>query len=343
MGTFTVDKRLLDHDDPSCFSDVLMVLTNKGNKCNLALDRTGMAEELYWKLAETNEMVRTWLNLINNEPPSYYYVDLPTDKVINESELFLEICSRSPVDKKLLTDSVISYNNIKKDQIYSYCGVEINIYGIKEAKREVAYCCSSNGRKKERKCKILMLTATPAGTATLNLTKEHSEIVTKLQNKSKLKVIKKDLINRNSFKEFIEKVKPGILHFSGHSDSEGLYVHNENGNGFELIPTKALNALFNYLKDQGIRIQAVILNSCFSAVQAKVISKHVEFVIGIKTTISDKIAIEFSSGYYFKLVTENFNFEDAFWSGVVQAQLSGASQQDFVLYKNGIIVKRTIK
>lgn len=187
--------------------------------------------------------------------------------------------------------------------------------------------------------RILMLTANPAGTALLELEEEHSAIVLKLQNvQNKFSVIKKE-VSRVSFKESIEEVNPDILHFSGHGDGEGIMVHNSNSNGSEQISAKSLDSLFLYLKEQGVKIKAVVLNACYTENQSMAIAKHIPYVIGTTVTVGDRIAKDFSIGYYFKLTQNNMDFENAFRSGVVQAEMSGAQKSDFIMFKNGKLLE----
>ena len=190
-----------------------------------------------------------------------------------------------------------------------------------------------------RQFTILMLTANPAGTTKLNLDKEHSVISEKLQEKNDvLDLFVKRAVNASEFKENTEKRRPQVLHFSGHGEGGergGIIVQNDDRNGEDMIPTEGLDALFEYFKDDGVGLQTVVLNACYSAEQADVIAKHVNHVIGTTIAIGDKAAIAFSSGFYFKLVETDFNYERAFKSGRTAATMAGASKSHFVIYKNG--------
>lgn len=191
--------------------------------------------------------------------------------------------------------------------------------------------------------KILMLTANPAETTKLNLAKEHSKITSKLQNvQSNFLLIKYDAVDRTEFKERTESTQPDILHFSGHGEKGGEYggiiLHNEDRNGYEMLSDTKLDALFEYFKDE-FSMQAVVLNACFSQEQAAAIARHVPYVIGTTTQVIDDHAIAFSIGFYFKLVsTQGLDFEKAFKSGRIEAINAGAAKQDFILYKNGLLL-----
>ena len=192
------------------------------------------------------------------------------------------------------------------------------------------------------KKRILMLTANPAGKAKVNLKKEHSQIVSKLQahlDQFEFKI--KEEVNANEFKETTELQKPTILHFAGQGEkgktaSEGgIVLQNEDKNGYSILETDMIDVLFEYFKEEGLNIQVVILNACYSEVQASAISQYVPFVIGTTKVITTQNAVAFSTGFYFKIATNDFNVERAFKSGRTMAVLKGAKKRDFILFKNG--------
>lgn len=199
---------------------------------------------------------------------------------------------------------------------------------------------------------VLMLTANPAGTTQLNLDKEHSRIAEKLQNHPLyFPLIVKRAVDKVTFREEIIEEKPGFLHFSGHgtlpetgtgssAHQGGIVLQNEEHNGYEQISTEALGILFEYFKEEGVPLQAVILNACFSEEQACAIAAYVPYVIGTTQNIKDTHAIAFSVGFYFRLM-ENYpgtDIEMAFKSGRTSAVLEGAPKHSFVIYKDGMKV-----
>jgi hypothetical protein len=88
---------------------------------------------------------------------------------------------------------------------------------------------------------------------------------------------------------------PRIVHFSGHGTGlDGIALENENG---ELLPVPidALAHLFQLCADH---VDCVVLNACESDLQAQAISKHIPYVIGMTSTVSDDAAREFAVGFY---------------------------------------------
>ncbi|MEY3241882.1 MAG: hypothetical protein RIR11_3321 [Bacteroidota bacterium] len=188
--------------------------------------------------------------------------------------------------------------------------------------------------------RILMLTANPSGTTKLNLDKEHSRIAEKIQNKQdQFSLTVQRAVDNVQFKEFTETFNPQILHFSGHGEEGehgGIIVQNDDKNGSIMISPESLDVLFEYFIGEGIDINAVVLNACYSEDQALAISKHVPYVVCTNAAIEDTFAIAFSVGFYFKLTSNDLDFEQAYKSGRTQAVLSGANKSHFILYKNNL-------
>ena len=66
--------------------------------------------------------------------------------------------------------------------------------------------------------------------------------------------------------------EPNIVHFSGHgAGEEGLVFEDETGKT-KLVETEALGRLFELFADS---IQCVVLNACYSEIQAKAIAEHI--------------------------------------------------------------------
>jgi serine/threonine-protein kinase len=63
----------------------------------------------------------------------------------------------------------------------------------------------------------------------------------------------------------------------------------------KLVSAEALAGLFSLFAD---RLDCVLLNACYSEVQAKEISRHINSVIGMSQAIGDKAAISFAVGFY---------------------------------------------
>lgn len=166
---------------------------------------------------------------------------------------------------------------------------------------------------------ILLLSANPKNTGKLRLQEEEREIKEQLRFagyrnppiSTEVAVRTKDLYRA------IVNHKPTVIHFSGHgSESEGLILEDAVGRS-QPINSFALAELFELASPS---VRCVILNACYSSVQAEAIAKHIEYVIGMSSEIQDVSAIEFSTGFYSALGAGE-NFEYAFKIGCIAMRL----------------------
>ncbi|HEY0772138.1 MAG TPA: CHAT domain-containing protein, partial [Sphingobacteriaceae bacterium] len=116
--------------------------------------------------------------------------------------------------------------------------------------------------------------------------------------------------------------KPQIVHFSGHgTKSGGIVLENDDGKA-HLVTPKAMSELFELFADE---VECVILNACYSEVQAEAIVKHIKYVIGMSKEIGDKAAVEFAIGFYDALC-DGKSVEIAFKFGRNAIQLEGVPE-----------------
>ena len=69
-------------------------------------------------------------------------------------------------------------------------------------------------------------------------------------------------------------------------------------------------------------VKCVVLNACYSEVQAQPIGSAVEYVIGMSRAIGDRAAIKFSTGFYDALASGR-SYTDAFRFGCNAISLRG--------------------
>ncbi len=63
----------------------------------------------------------------------------------------------------------------------------------------------------------------------------------------------------------------------------------------QLVSERALSKLFELFADE---IDCVLLNACYSAVQARGIAQHIGSVVGMSKAIGDRAAIEYAVSFY---------------------------------------------
>ena len=169
---------------------------------------------------------------------------------------------------------------------------------------------------------ILFLAADPTNESRLRLGEELREIQDKLQM-SELRdkyILKQRMSVRPiDITQAILIEKPQIVHFSGHGTNNGELCFEDEYGKSKTVEPDALGALFKLISSQ---VECVLLNACYSAIQANSISKHINYVIGMSKEIGDKAAITFSVGFY-QALGAGKSIEESYKFGCVQIQLSG--------------------
>ncbi|BAY20584.1 hypothetical protein NIES2100_03260 [Calothrix sp. NIES-2100] len=173
---------------------------------------------------------------------------------------------------------------------------------------------------------ILILTANPQGTSQLRLDQEARDIGEGLQrakHRDQFILEQKWAVRPRDIQRAMLDINPSIIHFSGHgTGDEGLVFEDETGSA-KLVDGEALAGLFELFSEQ---VECVVLNGCYSEVQAEAIAQHVNYVIGMKKAIPDKAAIEFAVGFYDALgAGKPVEFAHKF--GCAAIRLAGIPQQ----------------
>lgn len=117
--------------------------------------------------------------------------------------------------------------------------------------------------------------------------------------------------------------RPQIVHFSGHGTGEqGLLLEDDAGRE-KPVSTEALARLFGVFKSG--EIECVLLNACYSEVQAVAIHQFVDCVIGMNQPIGDTPAVQFAEGFYDALGAGSA-YDEAFKIGCSTIDLEGSSE-----------------
>ncbi|MEG4584029.1 AAA-like domain-containing protein [Microcoleus sp. MOSTC5] len=182
---------------------------------------------------------------------------------------------------------------------------------------------SSTPRKKKT---ILFLAANPKNSTPLRLGEEAKEIAEGLQRskkRDKFQLEQQWAVTPREMQRAVLDYKPEIVHFSGHGAGEsGLALEDEAGK-IKLVNTKALAALFEAFKEY---VECVILNACYSEVQAEAIARHIPYVIGMNQAVGDKAAREFAVGFYDSLAAGE-SIERAYKLGCVSISMADIPEE----------------
>jgi retron-type reverse transcriptase len=146
--------------------------------------------------------------------------------------------------------------------------------------------------------KILFLASNPVDTSQLQLEKEAHEITEVLLraiNREQFQLEQRWAIETDDLRRALLDIRPQIVHFGGHGlGKDGIVLQDGNGKS-KLVSTEALAELFELC---ATHVQCVILNACYSEVQATQIAQYVDYVIGMNQSIGDHAAIKFATGFY---------------------------------------------
>lgn len=219
------------------------------------------------------------------------------------------------------------------ERSYSVEGIELRLPVVDRGQVKIAQpkvegqsgdrlVTSSNKPKK-----ILLLAANPKGTTRLRLDEEVREIDAGLQrakNRDQFVLEQKWAVRLRDIRRTMLDSEPSIVHFSGYGTGgdEGLVFEDETGIA-KLVAGEALAGLFELFAD---RVECVVLDGCYSEVQATAIARHVNYVIGMKKAIGDRAAIEFAVGFYDALGSGE-TVEFAYEIGCAAIRLAGVPEQ----------------
>lgn len=173
--------------------------------------------------------------------------------------------------------------------------------------------------------KILFLASNPTDTGRLRLDREVRAIEEGLERaneRSRFELIAKFAVRVEELRRGLLDNSPNIVHFAGHGDGlDGILMEDDLGNAYA-VPNDALAGLFELCVSH---VDCVILNACYSDVQADAISKHIPYVIGMKRGISDAAAQEFAIGFYDALGAGR-SIQDAYRFGCNAIALKGIAE-----------------
>jgi hypothetical protein len=146
--------------------------------------------------------------------------------------------------------------------------------------------------------KILFLSSNPEFTTPLKLDEEARLITQKIRAAEYRDILKLETlwaVRPDDLLQALNEHKPQIVHFSGHGSDTGEIVLMDNNRQLKPVSTEALKMLFTTLKDN---IRLVVLNACYSQIQAQVIAEVIDCVVGMSTAIGDDAAITFAASFY---------------------------------------------
>jgi len=175
---------------------------------------------------------------------------------------------------------------------------------------------------------ILFLAANPLGTDRLALDREARAIHVELERsgfRDRFELVTRWAAEPLDLLRELRKLKPTIVHFSGHGDEprHGLFLQGPDGRP-QLVSTAALEETFGAA---GASVQLVVLSACYSELHAQALLPHVGCVVGMSGAIPGDAARSFAIGFYGGL-GERESIAAAYKQGCAAISLEGLGDRD---------------
>ena len=181
---------------------------------------------------------------------------------------------------------------------------------------------------------ILVLASLPTNESRLRLDEEVREIdegLRRSQHRDKFTLEQRWAVCPDDLRRALLDFQPHIVHFCGHGSGEnGLVLENDAGLA-QFVPTQALANLFKRFAQRGL--ECVVLNACYSEIQASAIAEYIDYVVGMTSAIGDKAAIKFAVGFYDELGA-GWSYEDAYHGACNAIELQGIPEEHTPVFKN---------
>ena len=148
-----------------------------------------------------------------------------------------------------------------------------------------------------KKHTILFLAANPVETSRVALDREARAIQVELERcgaRERFEFVTRWAAEPLDLLRELRRLKPTVVHFSGHGGQCGLYFQGVDGRS-HVVSVKALEETFSAI---GGSVRLVVLNACYSEVHAEALLSHVDCVVGMGGAIPDDSARSFAIGFY---------------------------------------------
>ena len=269
-----------------------------------------------------------WWKALGEEACALYEVLAQSPSPVPSIEIARALGVKQMHTRRLLDRLTFHQLVVRQEDGYTWSGKMFHAWFLENIQARVQQTrgVSVSTKKEAGMISILFLSADPTDASRLRLGEELRELQEKLQLaklREQYKLNQRMSVRPVDISQALLDLEPQIVHFSGHGKSTGeLYFENQLGQA-QAVDPDALSALFEQFADQ---VNCVILNACFSEVQAQAIARYINYVIGMSNSISDRAAIAFTIGFY-QAIGAGRTVEDAYKLGCIQLRLQGIPEQ----------------
>ena len=148
------------------------------------------------------------------------------------------------------------------------------------------------------KIRILFLSANPWTTSRILVDEEAREIFERIQEgpyRTRFELFNHAATRPIDLQKLLLFYRPHIVHFSGHGNKkQKLILGGTPGRG----KTVDRQGLVELLALYNTHLRLVLLNACFTKIQARLISEVVDYAVGTGKGIGDKAGVAFAGAFY---------------------------------------------
>ncbi|QOJ19878.1 MAG: CHAT domain-containing protein [Gammaproteobacteria bacterium] len=181
---------------------------------------------------------------------------------------------------------------------------------------------------------LLIVSASPLDQDRLRLGAEFRDIRQALQrsrNRENWIIESNEAVTVDDFRRALLDFHPTVVHFSGHGGGSGGLCFEDLNGYTNSIDASPLAKLFHHFKDE---LKCVVLNACYSKIQAEEIQKEIDYVVGMSAAVDDDSASKFAVAFY-DAVFAGTDFRTAFDLGCTALDLNKMPDADVPVFMTG--------
>jgi hypothetical protein len=145
--------------------------------------------------------------------------------------------------------------------------------------------------------RVLYLAANPTDTTRVLWDRELREIEDSIRGggfRDRIVLRSAVATRKRDMSQALIETRPRVVHFSGHGSDGRLFLENDQGRT-QLMSPVALTELLAATTDS---VECVIVNACDTVEMARALATDIDYVIGMRRSLNDRAAIDFSIGFY---------------------------------------------